>query len=138
METVWGKLIIFFEDPFWVGVFQRVSEGELTACKVTFGGQPRDQEIYQFVLDHYAALRYSPGVAAEQKPQAKNPKRRQRQVRKETRPTGTGTKSQQALQLQREAGKESRKAAARENQEAEKERRFALRQEKKREKRRGR
>ena len=118
METVWGKLIIFFEDPFWVGIFQRVSEGELTACKVTFGGEPRDQEVYQFVLDHYAALRYSPGVAAEQKPQAKNPKRRQRQVRKETRPTGTGTKSQQALQLQREAGKESRKAAARENQEA--------------------
>ena len=64
METVWGKLIIFFEDPFWVGIFQRVSEGELTACKVTFGGEPRDQEVYQFVLDHYAALRYSPGLAS--------------------------------------------------------------------------
>lgn len=39
--SVSGKLTVFFEDPFWVGVFERVSEGKLSACKVTFGADAR-------------------------------------------------------------------------------------------------
>lgn len=138
MEKVTGKLTVYFEDPFWVGVFERASGGKLSACKITFGGEPRDQELYDFILKGYAALSYSPEVAADQKPQPKNPKRLRREARKETRPAGLGTKSQQAIQLQREEGKERRKAAARETREAEKDRRFALRQQKKREKHKGR
>lgn len=29
-------MILFFEDPFWVGVFERIDEGKLSVCKVTF------------------------------------------------------------------------------------------------------
>ena len=37
-----GRLTVFFEDPFWVGVFERIESGRLSVCKVTFGAEPRD------------------------------------------------------------------------------------------------
>ena len=33
MDKVSGKLTVFFEEPFWVGVFERVSDGKLSVCK---------------------------------------------------------------------------------------------------------
>ena len=51
---------------------------------------------------------------------------------------GIGTKAQQALQLQREERKLTRKTVSREQREAEKERQYELRQQKKRDKHRGR
>ena len=44
MDKVSGKLTVFFEDPFWAGVFERISEGKLFAYKVTFGAEPKDYE----------------------------------------------------------------------------------------------
>ena len=38
MDKVSGRLTVFFEEPFWIGVFERISEGKLSVCKVTFGG----------------------------------------------------------------------------------------------------
>lgn len=35
METK-GKLTVYFEEPFWVGVFERYEGGKLSVCKVTF------------------------------------------------------------------------------------------------------
>ena len=43
LET--GKLTVFFEEPFWVGVFGHVSDWELSVCKVTFGADPKDYEF---------------------------------------------------------------------------------------------
>lgn len=45
-----GKLLVFFEELFWVGVFERVSDGKISVCMVTFGAEPKDYEIYDFVL----------------------------------------------------------------------------------------
>lgn len=50
MNEVSGKLTVFFEEQFWVEVFERVADGKLSVCKVTFGAEPRDYEIYEFVL----------------------------------------------------------------------------------------
>ena len=82
METITGKLTVCFEAPFWVGVFERLAGGKLTACKVTFGGEPRDQEVYDFVLRHYASLEYGPPVDAPARPPAKSPKRIRREARR--------------------------------------------------------
>ena len=41
MDKISGKLMVFFEDPFWVGVFERVSGERLSVCKVTFGADAR-------------------------------------------------------------------------------------------------
>lgn len=51
---------------------------------------------------------------------------------------GIGTKSQQALQLQREERKTERRQASREQKEAEMQRMFELKQQKRKEKHRGR
>ena len=48
MDKVSGKLTVFFEEPFWVGVFERVSDRKLSVCKVTFGAEPKDYEVYDF------------------------------------------------------------------------------------------
>ena len=72
------KLTVFFEGPFWVGVFERVSEGKLTVCKVTFGAEPKDGEVWEFILKNYHRLSFSPAVGAPAKRAAGSPKRRQR------------------------------------------------------------
>ena len=68
----------------------------------------------------------------------RNPKRIQREVRKQVQNSGIGTKSQQALKLQQEQLKTERKTASREQREAEKRWRFELKQQKRKEKHRGR
>ncbi len=138
MDKVSGKLTIFFEGPFWVGVFERVSEGRLSVCKVTFGAEPKDHEVYNFVLKNYYRLRFSPAVATDVKEAGRNSKRVQREVRKQVQNTGIGTKSQQALKLQQEQLKTKRKVVSQEQREAEKLRQFELKQQKRKEKHKGR
>ena len=138
MDKAAGRLTVFFEEPFWVGVFERISEGKLSVCKVTFGAEPKDYEVYEFVLKNYCRLRFSPAVAADVKEAGRNPKRIQREVRRQEQNTGTGTKAQQALKLQQEQLKMERKTVSRERREAEKQRQFQLKQQKKKEKHRGR
>ena len=138
MDKVSGSLTVFFEEPFWVGVFERISDNKLSACKVTFGAEPKDYEIYDFVLRNYYQLRFSPAVATDVKETSRNPKRIQREVRKQVQNTGIGTKSQQALKLHQEQLKTERKTVSREQRETEKQRQFELKQQKRKEKHRGR
>ena len=138
MDKVSGRLTVFFEEPFWVGVFERISEGKLSVCKVTFGTEPKDYEVYDFILKNYYCLRFSPAVATDVKEAGRNPKRVQREVRRQMQNTGVGTKSQQALKLQQEQLKTERKIVNREQREAEKQRLFELKQKKRKEKHRGR
>ncbi len=138
MDKVSGKLTVFFEEPFWIGVFERVSQGELSVCKVTFGAEPKDYEVYDFVLKNYDRLRFSPAVATDVKEASRNPKRIQREVHKQVQNTGIGTKAQQALKLQQEQMKTERKSANREKREAEKQRQFELKQQKRIRKHKGR
>ena len=131
------SLTVFFEDPFWVGVFERIDDGKLSVCKVTFGAEPKDYDVWEFILQNYDKLVFSPAVETETKQTADNPKRRLRNARKQTERSGIGTKSQQALQLQREELKTERRQISREQRDAEAQRRFEMKQLKKKEKRRG-
>ena len=137
-ETV-GKLSVFFDEPFWVGVFERIEDGKLSVAKVTFGAEPKDYEVYDFVLKHYYNLQFSPAVEVAVAEKHINPKRMQREIKKQmSTNTGIGTKSQQALKLQHEQYKTERKKKNREQKQAEEQRLFELRQQKKKEKHRGR
>ena len=134
-----STLTVCFDPPFWVALYQREEGGGCRVCKVVFGGEPRDQEVLDYFLAHFRALEFSSPVAAKPSPdRAVNPKRARREARKAIRPTGAGTKAQQALQLQRERGKAEHKDLSRQAREAEQNRRFQLCQEKRREKHRGR
>lgn len=139
METAVCKLTVWFEDPFWVGVVEREAGGRYEACKITFGAEPRDCEVYQFVLERWSRLRFGPSLPASPvEDRAGGPKRARRAARRQTETVGIGTKAQRALQLQREQGKQVRKVLSRGQREAEAERKFQLRQEKRRKKHRGR
>ena len=138
MDKVSLTFRVFFEDPFWIGVVERISDGTMEVCKITFGMEPKDYEVYDWLLKNYYRLRFSPAVKAEAKKEHTNPKRRQREARMQRAVSGIGTKSQQALSLQHEQLKEERKIRTREQKEAEKEARFELKQQKRKEKHRGR
>ena len=97
MNKVSDKLTVYFEEPFWVGVFEKVEGKKLSVSKVTFGTEPKDYEVYEFLLKHYYDLQFSPSVTTIIKEVKQNPKRRQREVKKQLRNTGIGTKSQRHL-----------------------------------------
>ena len=137
MERGYFSLTVCFEDPFWIGVFQREESGGLSACKVTFGAEPRDFEVWELVLNAFWTLEFSPEVEAESVHRRVNAKRARRQAAALTEACGMGTKAQRALQLQHEARKTAGQTAGRQRDEAEAERRFCLRQTKKKEKHRG-
>ena len=132
------KLTVLFENPFWVGIFERIENGKLSVAKVTFGAEPKDYEVYKFVLKHHYDLQFSPAVATVVKESKQNPKRIQREIKKSLAQTGIGTKSQQALKLQQEQNKQERKVKSREQKLAKAEYLFDLKQQKKKEKHRGR
>ena len=132
-----ASLKVFFENPFWVGVFERIEDGKLSVCKVTFGAEPKSYEILEYALQHYYELAFSPAIETEIRQAADNPKRRSRNARKQLKNIGIGTKSQQALQRQREEMKKERRQISREEREAEAQRRFEMKQAKKKDKKRG-
>lgn len=138
MNKVVGNLTVFFENPFWVGVFERMEDGKLSVCKVTFGADPKEHEVWKFTLENYHRLKFSPAVDVTFKKKAVNPKRQQREARKQTMQVGIGTKTQQALQLQREENKLERKNSSKAQKDARKQRIFDLKHQKRKEKHRGR
>jgi len=139
MQKTESKLTVFFEDPFWVGVYERISDGELGVCKITFGAEPKDCEIYEFFLSSFNKLVFSPPIKTEEKLGIRiSPKRMQREISKQLDLQGIGTKSQQALKLQQEQGKTERKEKSKAQAEEEKQYKFELRQQKLKKKHRGR
>lgn len=138
MDKVSVFFTVFFEDPFWVGVMERTSNGSLWVSKVTFGAEPKDYEVYEYLLKNYDRLRFSPAVEASAKESSKNPKRIQREARRQVLNAGISTKSQQALKLQQEERKLEHRCLSREARELEEKRKFEQKQLKKKEKHRGR
>jgi len=139
MDKVCETLQVLFEEPFWIGVFEKRQEGKLSVCKVTFGAEPKDCEVENFVLSQYYNLRFGPSVEFNSKEKEKvNPKRRQREVKKQQKNASIGTKSQQAIKLGQEQAKQERNVLAKKRCEEEKTFQFALKQQKKKEKHKGR
>ena len=109
METGYARLTVRFEDPFWVLLYERGGGGTYEVCKLPFGAEPKDPEVYAFLLENWRSLSFSPPVAAGGPLERKvSPKRARREARRAVRPAALGTKAQQALALQREAGKAAR------------------------------
>ena len=138
MEQNDARLTVFFEDPFWVGLYERSGGGAYEVCKITFGAEPRDQEVHALILERWRELRFSPAVpdgGREDRPV--NPKRRQRQIQRQLQSPALSTKALRARQQQRAAGPAAPRRRTREEREAQRQRQLALRREKRREKHRG-
>ena len=65
MDKVSLTFLVFFEDPFWIGIVERISDGTMEVCRITFGAEPKDYEVYEWLLKNYDGLRFSPAVKPE-------------------------------------------------------------------------
>lgn len=138
METGYASLTVRFEAPFGICLYERGGGGTCEVCRILFGAEPGEPEVYAFLLEHWRHLAFSPSIPGDSPPERRiSPKRARREARRETRPAAMGAKAQQALALQREAAKAARTRPDRERREAEAARKFALRREKRREKHKG-
>ena len=137
MDRVNGRLTVYFEEPFWVGIFEHIEDGKLSVAKVTFGVEPKDYEVQEYIQKYYFGLKFSPAVEAIVKDIKRNPKRMQRSAKKQMLETGIGTKSQQALKLQHDQSKSEHILQNKKQKELDKMRLFALKQQKKKEKHKG-
>ena len=107
-------------------------------CKITFGSEPKDYEVFDFLLTNWSKLKFSPAIRSESAEERRiNPKRMQREISDRLQSGGIGTKAQQALKLQHEQSKIERKTQSKEQREAEKDRQYVLRMERKKAKHRG-
>ncbi len=136
------KLTVFFQGPFWVGVFEKTYGENYEISKVVFGSsEPKDYEIYDFVQKNFYTLRFSKPLISNEVKEVKekkiNPKKLQKEIKKETENRGIGTKAQLAMKLQYETVKLEKKKLRGEEKDLEKDRKFDLRQQKKLAKHRG-
>lgn len=132
-----NKLTVYFEDPFWVGIFEIIENNTLKTCRVVFGPEPKDYEVYEFVLDNYYKLIFSKPIKAKGKNNKINPKRLQRKISKEMKKKTISTKAQEAISLQRELNKLARKKKSSKQKNYMRELKFQKKQEKKKQKKKG-
>lgn len=136
------KLTVLFEDPFWIGLFEKTDNGKYRVARVVFGAEPTDLEVFRYILENSANLRYSEPTAADRELlddiSRISPKRLQRMAAKEMKiNTGKLNKAFEVVRMEREKNKKERKSVSRKEREAEEKRKFRLKQEKKKEKHRG-
>jgi hypothetical protein len=135
------KLTVLFDNPYWIGVLEEERDGNLYVARHIFGAEPSDQLVYEFVLNEMAALqrRMTVGIpieAGERK--AVNPKRMQREVRRELARDGLTSKAREAMRLQIETRKQEHKRESRAEREALKEYKRGIAREKAKARHRGR
>ena len=124
-------LTVFYDGQFWTGIYDRTDSGKLQSVKVVFGAEPKNGDIYLFTLKNYYRLAFGAGIEDKKREKRVNPKRMIKNA-------GKSTKSQQALQMEREKLKDERTAMRREKRALERERILRLKRQKKKEKHRGR
>jgi hypothetical protein len=139
MTRLKAQLSVFFEEPFWIGIYERMEENRIEACKIIFGSEPKDYEVYRFLNEDWKNLKFGPPIPGEDLEERRiNPKRMQRDIARQLQNPGVGTKAQQALKALQENNKAERKKLSKLRKDEEKERQFEIRQHKKKEKHKGR
>lgn len=135
------KATIFFEKCFWVGAFERTDKEGYAVARHIFGGEPSDAEVHEFVLNHYAELKFGEQKEVSLQIQRMNPKRVQREVRREMakmkESTMPSTLAQDYMREELEKNKKERKRLSSEEKQTRKDEQFAIKQEKRKEKHRG-
>ncbi|WP_273707013.1 YjdF family protein [Leuconostoc mesenteroides] len=133
------SLTIIFDQPFYVGIFERKTGDVYEVSKINLGtSEPRDSLIYELLIENWHHVRFNTvNIANNEKIQKKiSPKRMQRLAKKALK-SGLSTKAQEAVKLAQTAQKiEKKKHKSLRNQEI-KEQRYLLSQKKKSEKHRG-
>lgn len=136
MEIISIGLTVYFEDGFWHGLFEQEYEGTYQVCRVTFGQEPKEDEILKLLQTQFVRLSFSPEATVKQHVKIKNPKRLQRAVKKQVK-QNVSSKSQELLQLQHEERKKHSKQQSSLQKQLLKQEKFERKQQKRREKHKG-
>ena len=96
--TMKSSLTILFEAPFWIGLYERIDGDRYEVCKITFGAEPKDYEVYDFLLQNWRTLKFSPPLKEinwNEKPKAGSSGKRKRNAsmlygRKKRKPSTEG------------------------------------------------
>jgi hypothetical protein len=132
---------IFFEKRFWVGSFERTDKEGYAVARHIFGGEPSDHEIHEFVLNHYHELKFGELKDVGIQIRRMNPKRVQREVRREVEKmketAKPSTLAQDYMREEIEKKKKEKKSISSAEKLARQEKQFSLKQEKRKEKHRG-
>lgn len=72
-----------FEAPFWIGLYERFEDGYYEVCKITFGSEPKDYEVYKFLLNNWRYLKFSPPIKSEKVEERKIKNKKQKEAEKE-------------------------------------------------------
>ncbi|MGC6768345.1 YjdF family protein [Enterococcus sp. LJL51] len=136
------ELTIYFNGQYWSGLVEYVdSEQHLRVYQHIFGSEPKDEEVYQFVITQLPVLLEQEWHSQIKKEQIEkkpiNPKRIQRMIEKQKRQPILSTKSQAAIAEQQESLKLLRKQKKRKRTIEKKQQIFEKKQEKRLEKRKG-
>ena len=65
-----------------MSLLEREEDGKRSICKVTFGAEPKDGEVWGFVLTRYGRMKFSPAQPVKETAPIRSPKRAQREIRK--------------------------------------------------------
>jgi hypothetical protein len=135
------KATIYFERCYWVGSFERTDKQGYAIARHIFGAEPADAEVHAFILSHYAELKFGASKEVTIQIQRMNPKRVQREVRREMQKMQESAKpstlAQDYMREEMEKKKLQKKEISSAQKQARKEEQFALKQEKRKEKHRG-
>lgn len=135
------KLTIYHNGQYWIGILEEGEEGQLKAAKYLFGAEPKDNEVFEFILHHSTQiLENTSSVNLHSNKPAKkvNPKRLAREVVKEMKQKGISTYAEEAMKQDLEAKKKKRQCITREQKILLKDKKRELAVQKKKEKHRGR
>ncbi len=133
-----SKCTVYFEDPFWVAVFERLDGCGYSVARFVFGSEPSETELHEFALKHFQTLSFSlPGPRSKLTSHEVRFKRRQREARQQTQQAGIGTRAQRALQAERERMKRDRQEESREERETRERQKFIQKLTQKKQKHRG-
>ena len=84
-----GSLTVMFDGSFWIGLFEIIDQNGLRACKVTFGAEPTDKEVMEFVDKNWHRLQFSQAIEVSSESERKtNPKRQLRETKKQMQSQG--------------------------------------------------
>lgn len=135
------KATLFFEKCYWVGAFERTDKEGYAVARHIFGAEPADAEVHAFVLSHYAELKFGDAKEITVQIQRMNPKRIQREVRREMakmlESAKPSTFAQDYMREEMEKKKLQKKVMSSAQKQVRKEEQFDLKQKKRKEKHRG-
>lgn len=140
MATI--KATIFLDKRFWVGTFERTDKEGYAVARHIFGAEPSDTEVHEFILNHYHELKFGEAKNITIQIQRMNPKRVQREVRREMarmkETSKPSTLAQDYMREEIEKKKKVKKSINSAEKQARKDEQFSIKQEKRKEKHRGR